>query len=340
MEAKAALLVNLGSPDSPTEEDVRRYLNEFLMDKNVIDLPWPLRRLIVSLFVLPKRPAQSAEAYSSVWTDEGSPLINISYRLLEQVRKHTDMPVELAMRYGRPDMENAIVKLASKPEIKELLLFPLYPHYAMSTVKTVIEKAQAIISDNQLPISLNIHPVFYDHDDYIDALVNSARPWLEKDYDHLIFSYHGVPERHIRKDDPTRSHCLKSDDCCHKPSHAHHTCYRHQIYRTSASFVEKADIPVDKYSVAFQSKLGRDKWLEPSTLDTIRQQAEQGAKKLLVICPAFVADCLETLEEIGIEAREEFIKAGGESLELIPCLNDNPEWARLLSRWLEQPLKA
>ncbi|AMO57792.1 ferrochelatase [Endozoicomonas montiporae] len=340
MGSKAALLVNLGSPDSPTEEDVRRYLNEFLMDGNVIDLPWPLRRLIVSLFVLPKRPAQSAEAYASVWTDEGSPLINISYKLLEQVRQYTDIPVELAMRYGRPDMESAIVKLASKPEIKELLLFPLYPHYAMSTVKTVIEKAQAIISDNQLPITLSVHPVFYDHDGYIDALVNSARPWLEKDYDHLIFSYHGVPERHITKDDPTNSHCLKSGDCCHKPSPAHHTCYRHQVYRTSASFVEKAGISVDKYSVSFQSKLGRDKWLEPSTLETIEQLAEQGAKKILVICPAFVSDCLETLEEIGMEAKEAFIKAGGESLELIPCLNDNPDWAKLVSGWLEQPLKA
>lgn len=340
MESKAALLVNLGSPDSPAEDDVRRYLNEFLMDENVIDLPWPLRRMIVSLFVLPRRPARSAEAYASVWTDEGSPLVSFSHRLLEKVRQQTSMPVELAMRYGRPDMESTIVKLASKPEIRELLLFPLYPHYAMSTVKTVVKKAEAIISDNKLPVSLSVHPVFYDHDGYIEALVNSARPWLEKDYDHLIFSYHGVPERHISKDDPTSEHCLKSGDCCHKPSSAHYTCYRHQVYRTSASFVEKADIPVDKYSVAFQSKIGRDKWLEPSTSDTIRQLAEQGARKVLVICPAFVSDCLETLEEIGMEGREAFIRAGGESLELIPCLNDHPDWVKLLSGWLEQPLKA
>lgn len=339
MDTKAALLVNLGSPDSPSEDDVRHYLNEFLMDSNVIDMPWPIRRLIVSLFVLPKRPAKSAKAYASVWTDEGSPLISISKKLLNKVRQQTTMSVELAMRYGQPDMESAIVKLASKSEIKELLLFPLYPHYAMSTIKTVMEKAEAIISDNKLPISLSVHPVFYDHEDYIDALVNSARPWLEKEYDHLVFSYHGVPERHITKDDSTKSHCLKSGDCCQKPSPAHHTCYRHQVYRTSACFVEKADIPVDKYSIAFQSKLGRDKWLEPSTSSVIKQLAEQGAKKILVICPAFVSDCLETLEEIGMEAKQDFISAGGESLELIPCLNDHPDWVKLVSGWLEQPLK-
>ena len=338
METKAALLVNLGSPDSPNEEDVRRYLNEFLMDGNVIDLPWPLRRLIVSLFVLPRRPARSAQAYASVWTDTGSPLINISKTLAHKVQVQTSIPVELAMRYGTPDMESAIVRLAAKPEISEILLFPLYPHYAMSTVKTVVDKATAIINDNQLPVTLTVHPAFYDHEAYIDALVDSARPWLEQDYDHLVFSYHGVPERHIHKDDPTGNHCLKSADCCHKPSPAHHTCYRHQVYRTTACFVEKADIPVDKYSVAFQSRLGRAKWLEPATSDTLQKLAQQGAKKVLVICPAFISDCLETLEEIGIRAKEDFIKAGGESLELIPCLNDHPDWVKLLGQWLEQPL--
>lgn len=339
MENTGALLVNLGSPDSPHEQDVRRYLNEFLMDSNVIDMPWLIRRMIVSLFVLPKRPAQSARAYASVWTEKGSPLINISKDLHEEVQKLTSMPVELAMRYGNPDMESALVRLASKPEIKEVLLFPLYPHFAMSTVKTVVEKAEKIIKEYELPVSLKIHPVFYDQDAYIDALVQSAKEYLEKDYDHIVFSYHGVPERHIRKDDCTGSHCLKSDDCCQKASPAHRSCYRHQVYRTTACFVEKAHIPVDKYSVAFQSKLGRDKWLEPATSSTIESLAQQGMKKVLVICPAFVADCLETLEEIGMEAKEDFIAAGGESLELIPCLNSHPAWTKLISQWLERPLQ-
>ncbi|MGI9283292.1 MAG: ferrochelatase [Endozoicomonas sp.] len=339
MENTGALLVNLGSPDSPHEHDVRRYLNEFLMDSNVIDMPWLVRRMIVSLFVLPKRPAQSAKAYASVWTEKGSPLISISEDLQSEVQKLTSMPVELAMRYGKPDMESALVRLASKPEIKEVLLFPLYPHYAMSTVKTVVERAEKIISEHKLPITLKVHPVFYDHDAYIDALVESANDYLEKDFDHIVFSYHGVPERHIRKDDCTGSHCLKSEDCCQKASPAHHSCYRHQVYRTTACFVEKADIPVDKYTVAFQSKLGRDKWLEPSTSSIVESLARQGIKKVLVICPAFVADCLETLEEIGMEAKEDFIAAGGESLELIPCLNTHPAWTKLVSHWLEKPLQ-
>ncbi|WP_062262042.1 ferrochelatase [Endozoicomonas arenosclerae] len=339
MKNTGALLVNLGSPDSPHEQDVRRYLNEFLMDSNVIDMPWLIRRMIVSLFVLPKRPAQSAKAYASVWTEKGSPLISISKGLQEEVQKLTSMPVELAMRYGKPDMEGALVRLASKPEINEVLLFPLYPHYAMSTVKTVIEKAESIIEAHKLPITLKVHPVFYDHDAYIDALVESAKDYLRDEYDHIVFSYHGVPERHIRKDDCTGNHCLKSDDCCQKASPAHKTCYRHQVYRTTASFVEKTDIPVDKYTVAFQSRLGRDKWLEPSTSSVVESLAQQGIKKVLVICPAFVADCLETLEEIGMEAKEDFIAAGGESLELIPCLNTHPAWAKVVSHWLENPLQ-
>ncbi len=335
METTGALLVNLGSPDSPSEDDVRRYLNEFLMDGNVIDLPWLLRRMLVSFFVLPKRPAQSAKAYQSVWTDQGSPLLNISKDLYEQVKKQTDMPVELAMRYGKPDMASALVKLASKPEIKEVVLFPLYPHYAMSTVKTVVENAEDIVRKHKLPITLKVHPTFYDADDYINALIESAGEYLKQEYDHLIFSYHGVPERHIQKDDPTGNHCLKSGNCCQKASVAHQTCYRHQVYRTTAAFVEKAGIPVDKYTVAFQSKLGRAKWLEPSTSSTVEALAQQGVKKLLVICPAFVADCLETIEEIGMEAKADFIKAGGESLELIPCLNSHPVWVKLVTSWLE-----
>ncbi len=340
MTGRAILLVNLGSPDSPAVTDVRHYLNEFLMDGNVIDLPWLLRRMIVSLFVLPFRPARSAAAYQSIWTDEGSPLIVHSKQLTAKLAEQLDMPVELAMRYGYPDMEEAIARLASTPGVEEILLFPLYPHYAMSTVKTVSEKAREIVSTNKLPVKLHIHPEFYDHENYIEALVESALPWLEQEYDHLVFSFHGVPIRHILKDDSTGQHCLKSQNCCNKTSPAHQTCYRHQVYRTAACFVEQADIPVDKYTVAFQSRLGRAKWLEPNTVDILKQLAEQGAKKVLVICPSFVSDCLETLEEIGIAAKETFAEAGGESLELIPCLNEHPAWIKLLTTWLSQPAQA
>ncbi|WP_419834208.1 ferrochelatase [Endozoicomonas atrinae] len=338
MENRGVLLVNLGSPDSTSVEDVRNYLNEFLMDKHVIDLPWVIRRLILSLFILPSRPARSAEAYRAIWTEQGSPLIVNSEKFTEKLREQTTIPIELAMRYGKPDMAEALKRLSQQPGIEEILLFPLYPHYAMSSVKTVIERAKSLMQEMGITIPLRIHPVFYDHDGYIEALIESAKPWLEKDFDHLVFSYHGVPERHITKDDPTGNHCLKDKSCCQKTSIAHKTCYRHQVYQTTEAFVEKAGIPIDKYSVGFQSRLGKAKWLEPNTLDVIKQLADQGARKILVICPSFVSDCLETLEEIGIGAKEEFIKAGGESLELIPCLNDHPAWINLLQQWTEHPL--
>ncbi|WP_422466015.1 MULTISPECIES: ferrochelatase [unclassified Endozoicomonas] len=338
MENRGVLLVNLGSPDSTSVEDVRNYLNEFLMDKHVIDLPWVIRRLILSLFILPSRPAKSAEAYSAIWTEQGSPLIVNSEKCAEQLRERTSIPIELAMRYGKPDMAKALSNLAKQPGIEEILLFPLYPHYAMSSVKTVIERAKSLMQEMGITLPLRVHPVFYDHDGYIEALVESAKPWLEKEFDHLVFSYHGVPERHITKDDPTGNHCLKDKSCCQKTSIAHKTCYRHQVYQTTEAFVEKAGVPIDKYSVSFQSRLGKAKWLEPNTLDVLKQLADQGARKVLVICPSFVSDCLETLEEIGIGAKEEFIKAGGESLELIPCLNDHPAWIDLLKQWSEHPL--
>ncbi|WP_257263348.1 ferrochelatase [Endozoicomonas sp. ONNA2] len=338
MENRGVLLVNLGSPDSTSVEDVRNYLNEFLMDKHVIDLPWVIRRLLLSLFILPSRPAKSAEAYSAIWTGQGSPLIVNSEKCAAKLRERTSLPIELAMRYGKPDMAKALGNLAKQPGIEEILLFPLYPHYAMSSVKTVIERTKSLMQAMNITLPLRVHPVFYDHDGYIEALVESAKPWLEKDFDHLVFSYHGVPERHVLKDDPTGNHCLKDKSCCQKTSIAHKTCYRHQVYQTTEAFVEKAGIPIDKYSVGFQSRLGKAKWLEPNTLDVLKQLAYQGAKRVLVICPSFVSDCLETLEEIGIGAKEEFIKAGGESLELIPCLNDHPAWIDLLTQWSEHPL--
>ncbi len=331
--------MNLGSPDSPSVADVRRYLNEFLMDKNVINLPWIIRRLLLSLFILPTRPAKSAEAYQAIWTEDGSPLISLSLKLAEQLQSRTDMPIELAMRYGKPDMEAALQRLASKPEVEEILIFPLYPHYAMSSVKTVIEKVESIAEQHRFNQSIKIHPVFYDYSPYIDALVSSSAPWLKKDYDHLVFSYHGVPEQHILSDDSTGSHCLKDKSCCQKSSSAHQTCYRHQVYRTTECFVEKAGIPIDKYTVAFQSRLGKAKWLEPNTVDVLRQLARQGARKVLVICPSFVSDCLETLEEIGISAQKTFLEHGGESLELVPCLNAHPDWINTLSELLERPLQ-
>ena len=338
MKGRAVLLVNLGSPDSTSVTDVRRYLNQFLMDPCVIDLPWPLRRLLVSAFVLPTRPAKSAEAYNSIWTPEGSPLKVISQKLADKVSAESSQPTSLAMRYGNPSMEQEILRLSHRNDIEEILLLPLYPQYAMSSVKTCILEAERIFEIHNLPQKLTVHPVFYQHPDYIRCLVNSARPMTEQlikgEWDHLLFSYHGVPERHIHKDDSTGNHCL-TPDCCERPSEAHKTCYRHQVFATTKAFVEQMGIPQEKWSLAFQSRLGKAKWLEPATDQTIRTLAEQGVKKLLVICPAFTVDCLETLEEIGMQGQESFLAHGGEKFHMIPCLNDREEWASILASWAE-----
>jgi protoporphyrin/coproporphyrin ferrochelatase len=335
MTSRAVLLANLGSPDHPDVPSVRRYLNQFLMDPYVIQLPWILRRLIVSLFVLPSRPKRSAHAYQSIWTSQGSPLVTLSMQLLDKLRKSSTTPIAMAMRYGNPSIESELLKLAAQPGITEILLLPLYPHYAESTVLTSIREAERVIATHKLNIKLIVPKVFYDNPDYIRALVTSAEPWLQQDFDHVLFSYHGLPELHITKTDPTGAHCLKTANCCTTPSPAHATCYKHQVLRTTELFVEAADLKPEQYSVSFQSRLGKAKWLEPATDTVLQELAAKGVKKLLVLCPAFVTDCLETLEEIEIQGAASFKAAGGESLTLIPCLNAHPDWVHTLNQLLQ-----
>jgi ferrochelatase len=337
MNTRAVLLANLGSPDQPDVPSVRRYLNQFLMDPYVIQLPWLLRRLIVSLFVLPARPARSAHAYQSIWTDQGSPLISLSMDLLKAVQNKTTLPVAMSMRYGSPSIESELLRLAAMPGIREIVFLPLYPHYAESTVLTSIREAERVIRTHQLDITLQVPAPFYDQPRYISALVASTSPWLSQDFDHVLFSYHGLPELHLTKADPTGQHCLKVADCCNTPSPAHATCYRHQVMRTTALFVAEAGLGEDQYSVSFQSRLGRAKWLEPATEQVVQKLAGKGVRKLLVLCPAFVTDCLETLEEIEIQAAETFREAGGESLILIPCLNAHPDWVDTLVDMVAAP---
>ena len=328
---RGILLVNLGSPDSTSVPDVRRYLNQFLMDPCVIDSPWPIRRFVVSCFILPKRPAESAEAYSSVWTPEGSPLIVTSEKMRKLLDGQMEEPVGLAMRYQNPSMEDVMCRMIREEGVSDLFLVPLYPHFAMSSFETTVIEAERVIRDNGLSTRMTVIRPFYEHPAYIDALVESARPYLEEPYDHLLFSYHGLPERHLRKSDPTGEHCLKCENCCEVDSPAHATCYRAQVFKTTKAFAEKAGLDPERYSVAFQSRLGRDPWLQPFTDKTIEELAAKGVKKLKVICPAFVADCLETIEEIGMQGAEDFQAAGGESLELVPCMNDHPAWIRALN---------
>ncbi len=332
---RGVLLVNLGSPDSPDEGDVRRYLGEFLMDRHVLDLPYLVRRLVVSLAILPTRPKQSARAYAEIWWEQGSPLVVIGERVRELLSRELDIPVSLGMRYGNPSIEAGLQQLASRSDnpLDEVLLVPLFPHYAMSTYETILHTARAARYSLGGGFRLQVFPPFYESPEYIGALVASANPVLSQGFDHLLFSYHGLPERHLRKTDPTGAHCLQREHCCTTPSPAHSTCYRHQVLRTTSAFVNEANIPEGKYSVSFQSRLGRDPWLRPHTETEIVRLAEAGVKTLMVICPAFVADCLETLEEIGLRGREIFLAAGGETFSLVPCLNDHPRWIGVLRDW-------
>lgn len=328
---KGILLVNLGSPDSPSVPDVRRYLREFLMDGRVLDVNWLLRFCIVHFAILPRRPRQSGEAYEKIWTAAGSPLVSISRNVQAKLQPRVPAPIELAMRYQNPSIPDAVRSLAAKG-VDEVLLIPLFPHYAMSSFETAVVRVKEVVSALAPQMRVQVQPPFFEDPDYITALVASAQSHLAQPYDHLLFSFHGLPERHLHKSDPTGCHCLATENCCTTPSPAHATCYRAQCFKTVAAFVRRAEVPAGKYSVAFQSRLGRTPWLKPYTDQELPRLAQSGVKKVLVMCPAFVSDCLETLEEIGMRGHETFTEAGGTELTLIPCLNEHPLWLDALEK--------
>ncbi|MFV1995153.1 MAG: ferrochelatase, partial [Verrucomicrobiales bacterium] len=308
MKKQAVLLVNLGSPDSTSVADVRKYLREFLMDGRVLDAPWPIRFFIVHALILPQRPRQSAEAYREIWGPQGSPLVEMGRILRRDLRQRLQLPVELAMRYQNPSIENALDSLAAAG-VEKTLVVPLFPHYAMSSYESALERVKEVAARNAPTMALEIVPPFFDHPEFIESLAAVAAPHLESEFDHLLFSFHGLPEHHLRKSDPTGTHCLASADCCKGSHPAHAFCYRAQCYRTVDALIEKTGLAPQQYSVAFQSRLGRKPWLKPYTDHRLEELAAAGVKKLLVICPAFVADCLETLEEIGMRGRNDFIAA-------------------------------
>jgi ferrochelatase len=331
------VLMNLGSPDSTAVPDVKRYLNEFLMDKRVIDYPWLFRKILIEGIIVPKRAAQSAKAYASIWWEEGSPLIVLTKQLQKAVQNDMEIPVEIAMRYGTPSPEEAFDNLLKQnPGLKEVVSLPLYPHYAMSSYETAVEYAKEIYKKKKYKFRLSFVPPFYDEPDYINALTESMRPYLQQDYDYILFSYHGLPERHMRKADPTGAHCLQVNDCCHVKSPAHETCYRHQITVTSELVAEKLGLPREKWGISFQSRLGREEWLKPYTAHLLETLPAEGKKKLLIVCPAFVSDCLETLEEIAVEGKRSFLNSGGETFTMIPCLNIHPLWVKAVVKYCTQ----
>ncbi len=342
MSKRAVLLANLGSPDSTAVPDVRTYLREFLGDERVIDRPswnWA-RSILVNQIICPTRAPKSAKAYDEVWTPEGSPLLVTSKAVQDKLAEALgpDTSVYLAMRYRNPSIADTITQMKADG-ITEVLLFPQYPHYAMSSWETVVVKVYEDVERIAPEMKVDCVQPFYEDSDYIDALHEVSAPYLEDPDAYILFSYHGIPERHLRKGDASKGHCLKVPDCCNTCSAAHSMCYRAQIMKTTAAFVKKAGLPEDRWTVAFQSRLVGEPWLTPYTDKEIIRFVEEGKKSLVVLTPAFVADCLETLEEIAGEAKEDYLGAGGEKFQHVPCLNDQPAYIRFLSgrvqNWLE-----
>jgi len=333
--SKGIIIINLGSPDNYDVKSVRKYLNEFLMDERVIDIPSVLRQIIVKGIVVPFRAPKSAEAYQYVWTEQGSPLKVITEEFAVQVQNNLEVPVTIAMRYGSPTPAEALIDLENRVEnLQEILIAPMYPHYAMSSYETALLHITEHVKSLRKDIKLRILKPFYNDPEYIASLAESIKPYLvQNDFDAFLFSYHGLPIRHLKKSDTTNNHCYSNKSCCKIKSKAWDTCYKHQVKITTKLVVEKLNLDSEKVIVSFQSRLGSDKWIQPFTDKEIEELPGRGIKKLMVLCPAFVADCLETLEEMDVRGKETFMNNGGEVFVRVPCLNTSADWVKTFSAY-------
>lgn len=322
------LLINLGTPDSPSVSDVRSYLSQFLNDPRVIDLPWLARKLLVNLIIVPFRAPKSARIYQKLWTDEGSPLLYYGEKVtaLLQDALGPDYGVHLAMRYKNPSIPDTLEEMR-KRNYRKIILLPMFPQYASASTGSALEAAMRVISGWWVIPEVRTISQYYDHPLFVEALVARGRQYDWKKFDHVLFSYHGLPERQV---DKVYNEGLCSDrDCEHEITDENKYCYKATCYATSRLLAGKLNIPEDKYTVCFQSRLD-NKWLEPFSDKVVEEKARQGAKKLLVFSPAFTADCLETIVEIGDEYQEIFKNAGGEKVQLVESLNDHPLWIECL----------
>jgi ferrochelatase len=334
-----ALLLNLGTPDSPSVPDVRRYLREFLSDPRVIDINPVSRWLLLHAVILPVRPARSALAYQKVWTEEGSPLLVHSQRLLEGVRRSLGpgYKIELAMRYGSPAIATALGQLLAA-DVRKIVVLPLFPQYSSAATGSAVERVYQLLGKGEnLPAVETVGP-FYDDPGFIAAFAGVARRHLDPFRpDHVLFSYHGLPERQVKASDTSGKHCLRSPSCCDAIVPQNRFCYRAHCFATTRALAASLGLKPDKHSVAFQSRLGRTPWIHPYTdTEALPALAMAGHKRLAVMCPAFVADCLETVEEIGIRARDQWRQLGGEELLLVPSLNAEPWWVETVARLLRE----
>ena len=337
MNRIGVLLINLGTPDAPTPEAVGPYLREFLMDGFVIDVPKPLRWFLVNVMIVPRRKGQSARAYQKVQLPGGSPLRVYTRELAEQLaaRLATDgYVVEYAMRYGNPSIAASLAKLHSQ-DLGRIIVLPLYPQYAESSFETAVVETKRVARQLGCVDLLSFFPPFYHRPEFINACARRIAEDNEKQTpEHIVFSFHSLPERHLKRLDATGDHCLVKPTCCDQISAANHNCYRAQCMFTARAIAGELGLPEDAYTVSFQSRLGRAKWLGPTTEDVLRDLAGRGVRRIAVSCPSFVADCLETVEEMGIRGRQTFIDAGGEELRLIPSLNADPFWVEAVAGWI------
>ncbi|RZO95391.1 MAG: ferrochelatase [Gammaproteobacteria bacterium] len=325
---KGILLINLGSPRDLELTSIKDYLKEFLSDDLVIDYPKLLQQILVNWIIIPSRYKNTREAYSEIWTEEGSPLIHDTLVLGEKVSAKSGTLVEVSMRYQFPSIEEGLKKLKAKG-CSEIFVVPLYPHYAMSTILTTEREVKRIESKLGLDLRLNFIGAFYNEGGYISSLSDVINRNRQKESDYLLFSYHGIPNRHLTKTDPTKNHCLKVKNCCEIESKAKPFCYKAQVLETSKLCAKKLELKDNEWGVSFQSRIGPG-WIQPFTDKELVRLAEEGIQNLDVVCPAFVTDNLETLEEMNIRGRETFLEAGGKSFKYIPCLNDEESWVDFL----------
>lgn len=330
---KGVLIVNLGTPDSPSVSDVRKYLDEFLMDGRVIDINPIGRTFLVKGIIVPFRGPKSAKTYQKIWTENGSPLMFYSARAaaLLQEKLGDEYLVELAMRYQNPSIGSALEKL-KQAGVNSIKVIALFPQYASATTGSVHEKVMEIVKTWQSIPDITFVNSFHDDDLMIRVFAENGKKHDPDSFDHILFSFHGLPQRQLKKADITQKHCLQAADCCQTITKANQFCYSAQSYNTAKLIAEELNIPMEKYTVTFQSRLGRDPWAQPYTSEVIHDLAKQGKKRLLVFCPAFVADCLETIYEIGEEYDEEFRELGGEKVQLVESLNEHPQWIEALAR--------
>lgn len=336
---KGLLLLNLGSPSAPLTPIVRRYLTAFLTDPYVIDLPWPLRQLLVRGWIAPRRAPSSAEAYHKIWSTEGSPLLHFSRLFTEAVKRRLvpEWDVRLAMRHGEPALERA----ARDWEVKRVYVLPLYPQYAESSTRSALDAALTELEHAKFGGEVFFLNNFYDQKEFLDAQarrISSAASGFRPD--HILLSFHGLPEHHMTRLHP--AHCLRTPGCCGTIDSRNRLCYRAQCFATARGLAARLDLAslglrAEKVSVSFQSRLGRRPWIKPYTDHVIEELASAGARRVLVSCPSFVADCLETLEEIGLRLRRQFLAAGGEELALVPALNAEDFWIESFCRMVNDP---